>query len=66
MLKRENLLRPYEGIKELSDRKPKSSVKARKGFKEKKKKKAINTVSNALLGSQREKIKEGTLVLDGI
>lgn len=32
----------------------------------KKKKKAINTVSNALLGSQREKIKEGTLVLDGI
>lgn len=31
----------------------------------KKKKKAINTVSNAL-GSQREKIKEGTLVLDGI
>lgn len=65
MLKRENLLRPYEGIKELSDRKPKSSVKARRGFKEKKKK-AINTVSNALLGSQREKIKEGTLVLDGI
>lgn len=64
MLKRENLLRPYEGIKELSDRKPKSSVKARRGFKEKKKK-AINTVSNAL-GSQREKIKEGTLVLDGI
>lgn len=63
MLKRENLLRPYEGIKELSDRKPKSSVKARRDFKEKKK--AINTVSNAL-GSQREKIKEGTLVLDGI
>lgn len=64
MLKRENLLRLYEGIKELSDRKPKSSVKARRDFKEKKKK-AINTVSNAL-GSQREKIKEGTLVLDGI
>ena len=59
MLQRGDLQREKDkDKKEQSEGKPKSAVKARRGFKEKKKKKR-STVCSALLGFQRGKIKEG-------